>query len=460
MPNPDGTPTKKELADQKRAQKRRSEAASIGHARRRRAAWEASPEGAERLKDAPTHFGTKAAAAQIYQVRGWGETSKGARHFEQQIPGLENPDALPTPPRWEDLSDDERKKTERGLARYAGADVDFMARSFGAQLDQSYLRAERNTPPHSAAVPHTRDFYTEDYRPSGEPGHRKVMSDSAKDVDLPFGQYTAVSAITSPQTKFHVRTPDGRDRYPNDDTARATVEQARAGVSVPEGTTGARPDNPNQKNEGYPANARKAIDAVQQFDQGVTVPELQSRYKEDRKAGGVVERDEPTPMFGPKTGPYHNSWLTDTPDYFVSDVHSGGGGMLPHLSSHKGGGDSKGKSEREIAVEKVPNFHAAADYAARQALEARGLSSIRQAQASQWGEEQIRRKEANPRLQGSMSEQAAYARHNQAPPPDSHQGYLDFAAGEARSGALKIPAKRKPAGLSAEEIERNHMEKF
>jgi hypothetical protein len=458
MPTPSGKPTAEERKA-RQAQKRRAEAAVMGHRGRRRREWETSEEGLTRLTDASAHFGTKAAPAQIYQTRGWGETAKGARHYEQQLPGLENPDALPTPPRWEDLPDEEKARTERALRIHAGADVEFMTRAFGAQLDQSYLRAERNTPPTTAAVPHTRDFYTETHDPRGEKLPRAVMHDSAQEVGLPFGQYTAISAITSPQTKFHTRGRDGVDRYPNDETARATVEQARAGVPVTEAGTGQRRDGVG-KNEGYPANARKAVDAVQQMDAGTPVPELESRWKEDRKAGAVVPREKPTPMFGPKTGPYHNSWLLDTPDYFVSDVHSGGGALLPHLSSHKGGGDSKGKSEREIAIERTPNFHSAADYAVRQAIESRGLSSIRQAQASQWGEEQIQRKEGNVRLQGSKTEAQAYGHLREPAPVDRHQGYLDYDRAQAIPGQAIIPPKRQAPKLTDEKLRQNWDEKF
>jgi hypothetical protein len=116
-------------------------------------------------------------------------------------------------------------------------------------------------------------------------------------------------------------------------------------------------------------------------------------------------------MIAPKTGPYHNSWLPGTPDFFVSDVHSGGGGMLPHLSTDKPvlrystgipkldkhGKKRYDKSEREKVIESVPNFHAMADYAARQAMGARGLNRVRQAQGSQWGEEQIQRTEKDPK---------------------------------------------------------------
>ena len=56
-----------------------------------------------------------------------------------------------------------------------------------------------------------------------------------------------------------------------------------------------------------------------------------------------------------------------------------------------------GKSEREKAIEQTGvgaslPFHSAADYAARRAVMERGLgTSVRESQAAQWGEEQIKR---------------------------------------------------------------------
>jgi hypothetical protein len=79
--------------------------------------------------------------------------------------------------------------------------------------------------------------------------------------------------------------------------------------------------------------------------------------------------------------------------------------MVPHLGSDKPplvnkagetrtdatGRPVRDKSEREKAIEKVPYFHTAADEAARRAMVPRGVGSVREAQATQWGEEQIQR---------------------------------------------------------------------
>jgi hypothetical protein len=106
----------------------------------------------------------------------------------------------------------------------------------------------------------------------------------------------------------------------------------------------------------------------------------------------------------PKVGPFSNSFAPDVPDYFVSDVHSGGGGMLPHQGTAKpeyetkAGGVAFAKSERELTIERSPHFHATADVAARKAVAMRtGGRSVRQAQAVQWGEEQLQRGAEDPK---------------------------------------------------------------
>lgn len=321
---------------------------------------------------------------QVYHARGWGEAKVGPMMGERQLPGLEDPLAAAQPPRWEDLAPEEQKKAQRGLRRTAGASLDSMANAFGAQLDQSYERAQRHAPKGEPGVPYSQNFYTE-----GEPA--QVMKASAKKLGVPYGVSVAASAFTSPNTKFKQG-----DRYPNLETAESVIRQHQAGVPTEKVTTGTREGDPTKKNQGYHQNARRAAHGLDQYDKGVPLREWKT------PAGA--------PMHGPKTGPYHNSWLESTPDFFVSDVHSGGGGMLPHLSSDKpvrrdetgaavvrGGREMRLKSERESAIERTPHFHAMADKAARTAMEARGLGRVRQAQAAQWGEEQIRRTVQNPR---------------------------------------------------------------
>jgi hypothetical protein len=171
-------------------------------------------------------------------------------------------------------------------------------------------------------------------------------------------------------------------------------------------------------------------------------------------------------QWGPKTGPFANSFDSHHPDFLVGDMHTLGGGMLPHhetakpirmtddgkksrhsdfktdprsdaqLQREEGrGAFQPDKSRREKAIEKIGTTapgvewskgkkmtaHSAADFAARQAVMQRGLgTSVRRPQASQWGEEQIQRKAVSPKLD-VPSHEDAYPRQG---PPLVHPGQL------------------------------------
>jgi hypothetical protein len=60
----------------------------------------------------------------------------------------------------------------------------------------------------------------------------------------------------------------------------------------------------------------------------------------------------------------------------------------------------------EKAVKKIPHFNTMADYAARQALSERGVGSLRQGQAAQWGEQKIHSREQGSRM--AVPEHVAY----------------------------------------------------
>lgn len=417
------------LRRQARVEQSKKEEKAAGGRRRR---WEASPEGQERMKTASDLYGTSMSPGQIYHAQGWGQRS-GPGVGERQLPGLENPAEASAPKQWEELTPQEQARTHVGLRRY-GTSLEHMSRSFGAQLDQSYHRAQGHAGPGNEAVPFSRDFYNPslEQKPGAEitPGQR--IRQSAHELGVPYSTHVAMNSITSPQTKFK-QNIRGEDRFPNDESARFVVQRMQAGAdptNVPRGRQGL---------QGFAKNMVKA-----------------GRVYEHLEAGGQLKD---ATGFGPKTGPYHNSWLPDAPDFFVSDVHSGGGGMVPHLSSTKPvKTDEEGnkirkpeyrddprsdeelakgmrlrdetsihvrdKSQREMAIERVPNFHSAADFAARQAMSQRGLTSVRQAQASQWGEEQIKRTKENPRLDLAHEEKVYRPNVGQQFDPGPHHGKL------------------------------------
>jgi hypothetical protein len=305
--------------------------------------------------------------------------------------------------------------------------MDFMERSFGAQLDQAYLRADMRTPQgQSRVLPAGQDFYSH-----GEP--KQVMRASAEKLGIPFGVHAAMNAITSPQTKFkeNLADPTLQARYPNNEAAEHVVRHMQEGGKAWDVHAMANYEDPitgqTKRHSGYPANFVKAGLAYEQFKEGKPLKEWRNTPSKSVPEG--------SPMFGPKTSAYHNSWLTSTPDFLVSDVHTGGGGFLPHLGTEKplildketgepkvnstGSGYLTGKSEQEVAIE-TSGFHTMADYAARQALAKRGLGSLRQAQAAQWGEQRIRRSETDKNLRNPLdSEERAYANYGKKTAPQT-----------------------------------------
>lgn len=444
-------------ADPKAKTWQKTEAGQPAAAAQRRT-WEKSPEGKARTSDAKTlmtergkaevqrlndkHFTPeeqarglgfkqgssggydKMGVGAIYEHHGWGTpVTPGHETAQAPLPGMGRDDAAPESTRFEDKSVHEWRRTQRALAAH-GSSLEQMEKDYGAQLDQANVRSSKY-----GTHPFSQHFYGDTSAPSVEGDPLKpaaVLHQGAASLKIPLGVHVAMNAFTSPNTKF--TAGKGQNMYyPNDETARSVVKQVQAGVSAKEVIPGTREADPTKKNQGYRTNTRKAADALEQHYEGKRVADWKGRISTVLKdnpskgltAGQVVDVPENKQVspFGAKTAPYHNAWLPGAQDYFVSDVHSGGGGMLPHLSSEKpvmyhpdgspqldkDGKPKRDKSEREKAIEAIPNFHEAADYAARRAHTARGITSTKQGQAGQWGEEQIQR--------GIETEQHRYGDH-------------------------------------------------
>lgn len=348
--------------------------------------WESSEEGQQRTADpfdAPGWRGLN--RAQIYRaMEGDRPSPKGPSWFDVQLPGMADPDAAPRPPRWEELPEEARAHTVEALKKY-GTSPEQMARDFGMQLDQ----AKKRQWSHGAEYAHAEDFYSH-----GEP--KQVVMGSAKELGIPPLIHAQMNAMTSPNTKFSSRRQStGEQYFPNDEAAAHAVRWVQQGGSPQEisnvlETTGTG----TGKAQGYVTNLRKAAEAFSQHQQGVAPA--------DWKTG----KGESNPFAkSPKTGPYANAWSDSHPEFFVSDVHSGGGGFFPHLSSEKpilkdaegnpilgeDGKPKRDKSEREKALSSIPFVHSLNDYIARQAAAERGMKSLKGAQGAQWGEEQLQR---------------------------------------------------------------------
>lgn len=361
-----------------------------GRQQARRTRWEKSPEGSERMRDIRDLVGVDKpdaqgkggyTAAQMYAVEGWPaalEKDMGPSHLvhddQPHIPGLENLEAAPLSSidraskrgaeRWEDLSPRDQEDTMRRVKASSGATPESMQRSYGAQLDQSMLRASDRgqVPP---------QFYG-----GGEPN--EIITKTAQELGVSRGAVSALHADNSPQTRFATGGEEtGKPRrYPQDEMARAAVQTAKQyGPAVHDMSTSRLKKERPPGAMGYATNYAKSVRRAEQIV-GQDIP------------AGETSPNKVASGFGPKTGPYQRAWTGGTSSQFVSDVHSGGGGMVPHLGTAK---VEDLPSERESAIE-TSGFHLMADYAARQAHRERGIHApVKRGQEAQWVEEQIQR---------------------------------------------------------------------
>jgi hypothetical protein len=266
---------------------------------------------------------------------------------------------------------------------------------------------------------------------AAERGHPpgQVAADSHIDPMV----HTAVIGHVSPNVKF-TQGERGARTSPNIEAAEAVFRQHADQVPSRLMTSGE--NRSGVRNQSRPANSVRAGRMLEHIAEGGSLATARNAPSQSNPKG--------TSQWGPKTGPFTNSFDAQHPDFLVADVHTGGGGMLPHLGTSKpirvnaDGTKARvkefkqdprsdrellkthrprdvfypGKSGRERGIESggvgaSAPFHTAADYAARKATEARGLgSSVRRPQASQWGEEQIQRKVASPKLDAPTHEDA------------------------------------------------------
>lgn len=272
---------------------------------------------------------------------------------QQTLPGFEkHPAEVGTPKRWEEMSPREQGHTLRRAAEY-GVTPEYLHKSLGAQVDQAAMREQgMGTGKHQSF-----------YAARGTDAHgvmtpRERLVTSAKENNVPFEHQAIANSITSPKQKF-VATPKsgpnkGKTVYPNDNMATEAIKQERAGKPIEEIRN--PPGMP-----GFHGNTRKAAEAVRKMRGGATAAEAWQA--------------------GPKTGPYHNSWVDPhgPNQYWVSDIHSGGA-LASHLT----------QPEREEYLN-VQGIHALHDHVARKVADERGIGSLTGMQSMQWSEERRQR---------------------------------------------------------------------
>jgi hypothetical protein len=328
-----------------------------------------------------------------YEKMGWTDIEKtharaapSMYEFNELAEHGNNPFPLPT--RWEDLSDDERTRAHAGLEQH-GTSLGRMTADLGRGLDRAYTRSSQ-----MGATPYAANFY--------EPESFARKSLERAIPGAPSEWQAAAIAMTSAKNKFAEPTLGGAMNTSNVNAAAVAGHIAQSGryttgeqfreISGEDLKEIGRTHGPGSGGIGMFTNVRKAGWGLKQGIEGADITDWM----------GLPSKTSPegNPLFGaaPKTSPFAGSFVDEAAPFTVGDIHMAGI-ALPHLSGIKGSGqninpsgaDTGSKSERELAMARIPHAHAAMDFAFRQVLGERGLGKIRYQQGAAWGEEQIHR---------------------------------------------------------------------
>ena len=296
---------------------------------------------------------------QISQSQGWNEEG-GATPAEHPRQGtlFEHPHMVNSPPQWEDMHPKQQKRVLAAAADY-GVTPESMKRSYTAQLQRGLVR----DPDHAS-------FYSErGHNAEGQDLPRERLIRSSQETGTPFHVTAATNAITSPQMAFVQTKKSGEVSYPNAETAEAAVKYAKAGMTGEQYVEGFKGKYPHQ---GYPSNLGRAIDVTKKV---MGIGQEKMSLREAWNPGGRAGAGS-----GDKVRAYHNAWVDpQSPEgnFFVSDTHSGGAGMAPHLAG----------TPHETQYLSIAGIHSLHDKVAREVNEEHGLSSVSRSQSLQWNQE-------------------------------------------------------------------------
>jgi hypothetical protein len=250
---------------------------------------------------------------QYHFQRNYDRTLTGPRVYDEQLPGLSDPDAAPRPPRWDELTSNQQATATRGLSEF-GTNVDQIASDLGAQYDQGVKRAGDVGQEYA----HAESFYSD-----RSTGPRQRVEQSAAELGIPHTVHAQMNAMTSPNTKFQAtRGSTGEVYYPNDEAAKhavAYVQQRGSSEGLTNEFDQTGMGEPGTRAQGYTNNIVKAAKSFEQHEQGLSPAE----WVTGSKGSGPFDNS-------PKTGPYANSWSDSHPQFFVS---TSGLRSLPSLVS-------------------------------------------------------------------------------------------------------------------------------
>ena len=334
------------------------------------------------------HWRGRVSTQHMYNLMGYHGAESPHVMGQQELPGMEHPDALPTPKRWEDYSAQEQAAVRKAAGRFGVTEQSAHA-ALGAQIDQANVREGG----------HHASFYSEEGTSgAGSNLPRTQLKESAAANGVRFGVQAMANAITSPKLRFVERPKTGPNagtvKYPNDEAATFAIRWSQGGRTgdeyvhnpnfhvpaeekVPHPVTGklvkAKGDTRKYPVQGLPDRVGKAADATTAVANGATIAEAWGQT-EAKRLGRSDYGD-------PKTAPFHNSWVDPhgSNQFWVSDTHSGPAAFAPHL-----------KGAQENAYMGIDGIHAFHDHIARKVMAERGLQSLSGTQSQHWSEEKIR----------------------------------------------------------------------
>lgn len=309
--------------------------------------------------------------ATVYREMGWTDNATHPEH-QQTLPGMGSlaegrragmvsatgggtalPDTVPVAS-WKHHTNAEKMGVEAHAARFGVTRASAKA-AFAANLDQSFANAD-----HAGTTPHARDFYV-------DPAHdmpKGHIIEAAKSTGASASSVATATAITSPQTTWG---PTDEGHYPNIRAARQSALHRNDPANAPHPTLA---DGDTRKVGTFTGNVRKGAKAVAQQESGTLAADL--------------THDSGASIFGgpkqQKTTAFRNALVDPEGPHasLVSDVHTGGRGFAPHLSPTEAGDYLK-----------HPGVHQWHDDIAREVMRDRGLQSINNVQAAQWGQAQL-----------------------------------------------------------------------
>lgn len=329
-----------------------------------------------------------------------GQQQRVAEYAEER--GVETP----THVRGGDIHPDDRADI---LARAAtfGVTIESMKRAFGAQLDQANVRARSR----GASEPAGARFYSG--YDGDNPDHvnavdaRGELRRQAEEQGVHFQTMADAVALGSPRMAFY---DEEHEDFPNVVGAAEYLRRGLAGDENPTSQPVTRP-GVNRK-DGEPAKIAMLPDRGRLIAQAAPQLEHEGKLSDELttpKGKGMFGEDgqEKISAFGPAFKNPHGSRA-----FLVSDTHTAGGGLVPHIAHHtypkfnedgsplldKNGKHVHGKSFDEYMS--IPGIHQIHDEVVRDVLRERGQASVHTAQAAQWGEERIQA--------GETTEEASY----------------------------------------------------